>query len=84
MIRPYRTGTPPVARCVPATAGIRQPPTRPSLGRNLSRDEARQIAVNAIGFFSILAGWARDELPAHANVIRCDASSQHGGDPSDP
>jgi hypothetical protein len=30
----------------------------------LSGEEARQIAENVAGFFSILAEWARDEKPA--------------------
>jgi hypothetical protein len=37
------------------------------LGRDLSRDEAKQIAANVTGFFSILDEWSRAELPAPAN-----------------
>ncbi len=31
------------------------------LGRDLSRDEAKQIAANVTGFFSVLAEWARTD-----------------------
>jgi hypothetical protein len=40
---------------------------QPCLGRDLSRDEAKQIAANVTGFFSILAEWSRAKLPAPAN-----------------
>jgi hypothetical protein len=40
---------------------------QPRLGRDLSRDEARQIAANVTGFFSILTEWSRAELLAPAN-----------------
>src|SRR3954454_17095710 len=40
---------------------------QPRLGRNLSREDARQITVNAIGFFSVLAEWSRAERPSPAN-----------------
>lgn len=40
---------------------------QPRLGRDLSRDEAKLIAANLTGFFSILAEWSRSELPAPAN-----------------
>ena len=40
---------------------------QPRVGRDLSRDEAKQIAANVTGFFSILAEWSRDELPVPAN-----------------
>jgi hypothetical protein len=42
------------------TIGLWQPRCR----RDLSREDARQIAENVAGFFSILAEWARDEKPA--------------------
>ena len=41
----------------------------PRLDRNLSREDARQIVENATGFFSILAEWARAEMPQPANDI---------------
>jgi hypothetical protein len=40
---------------------------QPRLGRDLSRAEAKQIAANVTGFFSILAEWSRAELPVPAN-----------------
>jgi hypothetical protein len=40
---------------------------KPRLGRDLSREDARQIAANAAGFFSILAEWSRTEMPVPAN-----------------
>ena len=35
---------------------------QPRLGRDLSREDARQIAENVTGFFSILAEWSRAEM----------------------
>jgi hypothetical protein len=40
---------------------------QPRLVRNLSREDARQIAENVTGFFSILADWSRAEIPATVN-----------------
>ena len=40
---------------------------QPRLGRDLSREGARQIAENFAGFFSVLAEWSRAELPTPAN-----------------
>jgi hypothetical protein len=40
---------------------------QPRLGREISREEARQIAENVTGFFSILREWSRGEAPAAAN-----------------
>jgi hypothetical protein len=37
------------------------------LGRDLSREDARQIAANVTGFFSVLAEWSRAEMPSPAN-----------------
>jgi hypothetical protein len=39
----------------------------PRIGPILTDDDARQIAVNVTGFFSILAEWARLETPTPAN-----------------
>jgi hypothetical protein len=36
-------------------------------GRDVSDEDARQITENVIGFFSILAEWARAEAPIPAN-----------------
>ena len=40
---------------------------QPRLGRDLSREDARQIAENVTGFFAILAEWSRAEMPVPAN-----------------
>ena len=40
---------------------------KPRLGRDLTRENARQIAENVTGFFSILAEWSRAEIPLPAN-----------------
>ena len=40
---------------------------QPRIGRDLSRDEAKQIAHNVAGFFSILVEWSRAEPPVSAN-----------------
>ena len=40
---------------------------QPRLGRDLSREDARQIAENVTGFFAILAEWSRAEMPTPAN-----------------
>lgn len=40
---------------------------RPRLGREISREDARQIAENVTGFFAILAEWSRAEVPVPAN-----------------
>jgi hypothetical protein len=40
---------------------------QPRLRREISREEARQIAENFTGFFSILHEWSRGEAPPAAN-----------------
>jgi hypothetical protein len=40
---------------------------RRRLGRDLSREDARQIVENVTGFFSVLAEWSRAEMPSSAN-----------------
>jgi hypothetical protein len=40
---------------------------RPRLERDISREDARQIAENVTGFFAILAEWSRAEVPIPAN-----------------
>ncbi len=40
---------------------------QPRIGRDLSDDEAKQIAANVTGFFSVLAEWVRADLPVPAN-----------------
>ena len=37
---------------------------QPRLGRDLSREDARQIAENVAGFFSILREWSQASMPA--------------------
>jgi len=39
----------------------------PRIGHILTDDDARQIAANMTGFFSILAEWAQLETPTPAN-----------------
>jgi hypothetical protein len=53
---------------------------RSRLGRELSREDARQIAENTTGFFSVLCEWSRDEClmptngsgPVHHPRSNCD------------
>jgi hypothetical protein len=40
---------------------------QPRLGRDLTREDARQIAENVTGFFAILGEWSRAEMPVPAN-----------------
>ena len=40
---------------------------QPRFGRDLSRDEAKQIATSVTGFFAVLAEWSRADLPEPAN-----------------
>jgi hypothetical protein len=41
---------------------------RSRLGRNVSREDARQIAENVTGYFAVLAEWSRaEERPANDN-----------------
>ena len=51
----------------------------PRFGRDLSRDEVKQIAANVSGFFSILAHWSQAELSAHANDNASVAASEREG-----
>ena len=53
---------------------------RPRLRRDLSREDARQIAENITGFFSILAEWSRADLPAAANDNSGSAKSTESGE----
>jgi hypothetical protein len=39
---------------------------QPRFGRELTREDAQQIAVNVTGLFSVLAEWSRDERPTPA------------------
>jgi hypothetical protein len=40
---------------------------QPRLGRDLSGEDARQIAENVTGFFALLAEWLRAEMASQAN-----------------
>lgn len=48
---------------------------QPRTGRDLTNEDARQIAENVTGFFSILAEWSRAEMPTPANDIGKPAAS---------
>jgi hypothetical protein len=52
------------------------------LGRDLTREDARQIAENVTGFFALLAEWSRVELPSSANDATKPASSNSGEAPN--
>jgi hypothetical protein len=51
---------------------------QPRLGSDLSREEARQIAANVTGFFSVLAEWSRAEMPSPANDTGKGDASKNG------
>ena len=40
---------------------------RPRLGRDLSREDARQIVEDVTGFFAVLTEWSCAEMPVPAN-----------------
>jgi hypothetical protein len=37
------------------------------IGRDIADEDARQIAANVTGFFSVLAEWSRAQMPTPAN-----------------
>ena len=51
---------------------------QPRLGRDLSSVDARQIAANVSGFFSVLAEWSRTEMPSPANDAGKPDASESG------
>lgn len=51
---------------------------KPRLGRDLSREDARQMAENVTGFFSILLEWSRAEMPDPANDATKPSTSDVG------
>lgn len=51
---------------------------QPRLGRDLSREEARQIGENVTGFFAILAAWSRAEVPVLSNDTAKPTTSDAG------
>ncbi|MBA3326329.1 MAG: hypothetical protein H0T41_14030 [Rhodobacteraceae bacterium] len=52
---------------------------QPRLGRDLSRDEAKQIAASVTGFFAVLAAWSRADTSDPANDNDDDATSNNEG-----
>jgi hypothetical protein len=53
---------------------------QPRLGRDLSREDARQIVENITGFFAILGEWSRAETPGPANDSGEPAETTTSGD----
>ena len=51
---------------------------KPRLGRDLSREDARQIVENVTGFFAILAEWSRAAIPVPANDTTKPSTSDAG------
>jgi hypothetical protein len=51
---------------------------KPRLGRDLSREDARQIAENITSFFAILAEWSRAEIPVPVNDTAEPSTSDAG------
>jgi hypothetical protein len=51
---------------------------QPRLGRDMSREDARQIAENVTGFFAVLAQWSHAEMPVPANDTAKPSSSDDG------
>ena len=52
---------------------------QPRIGRDLSRDEAKQIADNVTGFFGILVEWSQADQPEPANDNSDRATSDDKG-----
>ncbi len=52
---------------------------KPRLGRDLSREDAREIAENVTGFFAVLAEWSRADQLAAANDNQAQAAPESGG-----
>ena len=51
---------------------------KPRLGRDLSREDGRQIVENVTGFFTILTEWSRAEMPVPANDTTKPSTSDAG------
>lgn len=56
---------------------------QPRLGRDLSREDARQIIANATGFFAILSEWSRAEMRLPGNdqsqpITAVNKEARHG------
>ena len=56
---------------------------QPRLGRDLSHDEAKQIAASLTGFFAVLAEWSRADMPNTANDNGAAATSGDEGSRDD-
>ena len=56
---------------------------QPRLGRDLCREQSRQIAANVAGFFTVLADWSRAEIPNPANDAGTLNASGNGQAPHD-
>ena len=56
---------------------------KPRLGRELSREDARQIVENVTGFFAILTEWSRAEMPVPANDTTKPHTSEAGEVPDE-
>jgi hypothetical protein len=54
---------------------------KPRLGRDLSREDARQIVENVTGFLAILTEWSRAEMPVPANDTNKSPTSDAGEAP---
>jgi hypothetical protein len=52
---------------------------QPRIGRDLSRDEAKQIAAGVTGFFLILAEWSRADMAGRVNDSGGANTSKGGG-----
>ena len=50
---------------------------QPRFGRDLSREDARQIAANVTGFFAILAEWSRAEMPPRRTMPASPIASEN-------
>ena len=53
---------------------------QPRASRELSREDARQIAENVVGFFDVLAAWSRAEMLVPANDTIEPSETSSGGD----
>ena len=51
---------------------------RPRVGRDLTREDARQIIENVTGFFAILTEWSLAEMPVPANDTTKPSTSDAG------
>jgi hypothetical protein len=51
---------------------------QPRHGRDLTREDARQIAENVTGFFAILAEWSRAEKLVSADDAAAPATPNNG------